>query len=354
MQDLAKLQKVLPKTIEIKKDYVNLIDQLKLPSQLKIVKATKWQDLVVAIKSMQIRGAQAIGGAGAAAMFLAVKNCQDKDLEIFQKNIFTIAQKIIAARPTAVNLSWAVNKCLEAAQGESIKAVRDGVCQAAHYIFISEVENNIKIGEIALDLFKDKKNIQTHCNAGSLSGIWYGTATAPIYSSFLAGNNFKVWVDETRPMLQGSRLTAWEMQRAGIDFSIVVDNACGFLHSQKMVDCVIVGADRIAANGDVANKIGTYPLALMAHENKIPFYVAAVNSTIDFNAKTGKDIKIEIRADEEITTETKYFNKISSPKSADSFNPVFDITPARLITKVITQTGIFAPNELLLNKSNFI
>jgi methylthioribose-1-phosphate isomerase len=188
--------------------------------------------------------------------------------------------------------------------------------------------------------------ILTHCNAGSLSAIWFGTATAPIFQAFIKGKDIKVRIDETRPWLQGARLTAWEMERVGIDYSINIDSAVGYLMSHGLVDMVIVGADHIASNGDTANKIGTYPLALMAYEWKIPFYVAAVSATIDFSLKTGAEIKIEERSGDEILRDIRYKYQPISPRRAKSFNPVFDVTPNKLITGIITEHGISRPHDL--------
>ncbi|PIT94443.1 S-methyl-5-thioribose-1-phosphate isomerase, partial [Candidatus Falkowbacteria bacterium CG10_big_fil_rev_8_21_14_0_10_39_9] len=202
--------------------------------------------------------------------------------------------------------------------------------------------------EYGNQLIKSGMTILTHCNAGSLSAIWFGTATAPIFQAVLAGKDIKVRLDETRPWLQGSRLTAWEMDRAGIDYTVNIDSASGYLMSHGLVDMVIVGADRIAANGDVANKIGTYPLALMAREHGIPFYVAAVSATIDFTLKTGSGIKIEERSGNEILRDIRYKYEPIAPRSAKSFNPVFDMTQASLITGIITEYGIFKPGDLKL------
>jgi methylthioribose-1-phosphate isomerase len=346
MRDFASFQLSLPKTIEIKKDCAFIIDQLVLPKQLRFKRLDTYQDCIHAIKTMRIRGAQAIGACGAAGLYLAARAFRDKSADRFGKYMDYAAQEIIKARPTAVNLAWAVKNVLDSGQGPSLEEMREKICAQAVYLLDKEEKNNISLGKYGASLLESGMKIQTHCNAGSLSGVWFGTATAPIYSAWLAGKNLKIWVDETRPMLQGSRLTAWELSRVGIDYSINVDSASGYLMAHKSVDAVIVGADRIASNGDVANKIGTYPLALMAKEHGIPFYVAAVNSTIDFNTVKGSDIKIEIREDEEITDFTHYLNRDIAPKGADSYNPVFDITPAKLITAFITQSGIYKPHEL--------
>ncbi len=346
MQDFASFQLSLPKTIEIKKDCAFIVDQLALPQHLKFRRLDSYQDCIQAIKKMRIRGAQALGACGAAGLYLAARAFRDKSADRFSKYMDYAASEIIKARPTAVNLAWAVKKVLDSGNGPSLEEMREKICAEALYLLEHEEKNNIAIGRHGAALLESGMKIETHCNAGSLSGVWFGTASAPIYSALMSGKKLKVWVDETRPMLQGSRLTAWELSRANVDYSIVVDGANGYLMSHGLVDAVIVGADRIAANGDTANKIGTYPLALMAKEHNIPFYVAAVNSTIDFATPKGSDIKIEIRDDEEITDFTCYLSRDVAPKGADSYNPVFDITPAKLITAFITQSGIYKPQEL--------
>lgn len=346
MQDFASFQLSLPKTIEIKKDCAFIIDQLALPKQLRFRRLDTYQDCIHAIKTMRIRGAQAIGACGAAGLYLAARAFRDKSADRFDKYMQNASQEVIKARPTAVNLAWAVKRVLNSGNGSSLEEMRERICAEALHLLAHEEKNNIDLGRHGAALLESGMKIETHCNAGSLSSVWFGTASAPIYSAALSGKKLKIWVDETRPMLQGSRLTAWELSRTGIDYSINIDSANGYLMAHKMVDAVIVGADRIAANGDVANKIGTYPLALMAKEHDIPFYVAAVNSTIDFNTPKGSDIKIEIREDEEITDFTCYLNNDIAPKGADSFNPVFDITPAKFITAIITQSGIYKPFEL--------
>jgi methylthioribose-1-phosphate isomerase len=337
----------MPKTIELKKDHLVLIDQRLLPSRLKFIRINDYRQMIRAIYTMQIRGAQAIGAAGAGAAVLAAQSYQKNSLAGFEVFLLKAAKEIIAARPTAVNLAWAVDRVISAAQGQTVKERQTNAFRAAEQIFSSEVFNNIKIGIHGSRLIKNGSRILTHCNAGSLSGIWFGTATAPMYAAQLSGKKFKVNMDETRPMLQGARLTAWELSRAGIDCQLNIDSACGFLMSHGLIDMVIVGADRVAANGEVANKIGTYPLALMAHEHKVPFYVAAVISSIDFKIKSGRQIPIEQRDPEEITADIKYLNQPIAPAGIKAFNPVFDVTPAKYVTKIITERGIFSPAKII-------
>ncbi|MFA5021852.1 MAG: S-methyl-5-thioribose-1-phosphate isomerase [Patescibacteria group bacterium] len=346
MPDLKNLQKKLPKTIELKKDQVVMIDQLLLPGQLKFIKLKTYPQIIKAIYTMQVRGAQAIGAAGAGGIVLAANSFKSKDVLAFLKFLNKAAKEISQTRPTAVTLAWAVKKIMSQARGNSVLEIQKNIYTAAQKLFASEMQSNIKIGTHGQKLIKNGSRILTHCNAGSLSGIWYGTATAPIFSAFLAGKKIKVLMDETRPMLQGARLTAWEMNRAGIDCQLNIDSASGYLMSHKLVDLVIVGADRIAKNGDVANKIGTYPLALMAYEHKIPFYVAAMNSTVDLTLASGKLIPIEERNPDEVIKDILYYKKPVAPKGVKAFNPVFDVTPAKLIKGIITEQGIFVPREI--------
>ncbi|MEI7620028.1 MAG: S-methyl-5-thioribose-1-phosphate isomerase [Candidatus Falkowbacteria bacterium] len=346
MKNLNYLRKKLPLTVELKADHVLIIDQTKLPGKLRFIKLKKYTDAISAIKEMRVRGAQAIGAVGAAGVFLASNNYKKNDPQKFYSDLKKIGKEIIKARPTAVNLAWGVKTILEDLNISSVLKMKQEIRTRYQNLLKREVNNNLKIGEHGSILIKDGMTILTHCNAGSLSAIWFGTATAPVFHSFLEGKDIKVRLDETRPWLQGARLTAWEMDKAGIDYAVNIDSASGYLMSHGLVDMVIVGADRITANGDTANKIGTYPLALMAHEHHIPFYVAAVSATIDFSLKSGLEIKIEERSGEEILRDIRYKYEPISPKRAKSFNPVFDVTPHKLITGIITEYGILKPVDL--------
>ena len=361
MKNLKQLQQTLPLTVELKNDSVIIVDQVFLPDKLKFIKLKKYPEAIRAIKEFNVRGAQALGAVGAAGIFLASYGYSKKNVSEFKKYLKKVGREIIKARPTAHNLSWAVNYLLDNLSGQSVVEVKKGITAGYKKILKEEVENNLKIGELGSKLIKNNARIMTHCNAGSLSAIWYGTATAPMYSAVLQGKKISVLVNETRPWLQGARLTAWEMKMSKIDYTINIDSAVGFLMSNKMVDMVIVGADCIALNGDTANKIGTYPIALMARQYNIPFYVAAVNATINFDIKQGSDIKIEERSGDEILKHTSYWESKNlikkssknfdpllniSPRGAKAFNPVFDVTPAKLITGIITESGIFKPNEI--------
>lgn len=346
MKNLNQLRKQLPLTVELKADHVLIIDQTKLPGKLKFLKLRKYSDAILAIKSMAVRGAQAISAVGAGGIFLASYNYRKNDPQKFYLDLRQIGKEIIKARPTAVNLAWAVNTILSDLKISTVSKMKHEIKSRYQRLLQEEVENNLKIGKYGASLIRSGMTILTHCNAGSLSAIWFGTATAPIFQSFLAGKNIKVRLDETRPWLQGSRLTAWEMARVGLDYTINIDAAIGYLMSHGLVDMVIVGADRITARGDVANKIGTYPLALMAFEHHIPFYVAAVSATIDFSLQSGSEITIEERSGDEILRDIRYkYDKIA-PAGAKSFNPVFDVTPSKLITGIITEYGMMRPTDL--------
>ena len=361
MKNLKDLAKVLPRTVELKKNKVKIIDQVFLPDNLKYLNLTKYKQAISAIAEFNVRGAQAIGAVGGAGIYLAAINSKERDISKFVKYINKVGKEIIKARPTASNLAWAVNLLIDKMDKSSVKKAKLSIYRNYKNLLESEVLNNIKIGEHGQKLIKNNSRITTHCNAGSLSSIWYGTASAPIFSAILKNKKLEVLVNETRPWLQGARLTAWEMKQAKIDYTINIDSAIGFLMANKMIDLVIVGADSIALNGDVANKIGTYPLATMAKRHKIPFYVAAVKATIDFEAKTGKDIKIEERCGDEILKHTSYWENRNlakkqkkefdplleiAPKGAKAFNPVFDVSPKELITAIITEDGIFKPSEI--------
>lgn len=363
MKNLKQLQRVLPLTVELKKNSVKIIDQVFLPDKLKFLELKKYPQAISAIKEFNVRGAQALGAVGGAGLFLASLDYKKNDPFDFLNYLKKIGDEIISARLTANNLAWTINYLLERIESNTVSGIKKDIYFNFKKLLENEVINNLKIGAYGEKLIRNGSRVLTHCNAGSLSAIWYGTATAPMYSALLKGKKFSVWIDETRPWLQGSRLTAWEMKQVGVDYRINIDSASGFLMSNKMVDLVIVGADRIANNGDTANKIGTYPLALMAKKHGIPFYISAVKATIDFKTKKGSDIKIEERSEGEILKHTSYwenknlYQKIKGKKKFDSlleiapqgsraFNPVFDVTPAELITGIITEDGIFKPGEI--------
>jgi methylthioribose-1-phosphate isomerase len=346
VKNLEKLSKKLPKTIELKNEHLVIIDQRFLPEKLEFIELKNYQETIEAIKKMKIRGAEAIGAAAAGGIFLAALKYQGRNLAKMKKYLFQIAKQIKKTRPTSVNLGWGLKEILRDLKADSVSELKEKIKERYQLLLRLEAEDNFQIGEYGNQLIKNGDRILTHCNAGSLSAIWFGTGLAPIFTAYLAGKKIKVLIDETRPWLQGSRLTAWEMARVGIKYQVQIDSAAEYLMSHKMVDLVLVGADRIAANGDTANKIGTYPLAVLAKRHRIPFYVAADSATLDFKRGTGKNIKIEQRDDEEILNAIRYRGKKVSPKNARAFNPVFDVTPAKFITAIITEYGIFKPNQL--------
>jgi len=307
---------------------VKLIDQRRLPAEFEIFEARTTEEVAYAIKEMVVRGAPAIGITAAYGMAQAwlQKRNEDEAFEILRNT-----------RPTAHDLFYALEKMKMA-----IKNGEDAVKIAEKYAedIIGRCE---KIGEHGEKLIKDGYRILTHCNAGALAVGDWGTATAPIRKAHRKGKKIFVWVDETRPRLQGARLTAWEMVQEGIEHAIIADNAAGFFMQRGEVDMVIVGADRIASNGDVANKIGTYEKAIVAHENDIPFYVAAPISTFDFSLKSGDEIPIEERREEEVLfcRECRI-----APQGSHARNPAFDVTPARYIKGIITEMGVYKPTEI--------
>jgi methylthioribose-1-phosphate isomerase len=332
---------------------VRIIDQRRLPHELVVVDLHTVDDVITAIKDMYVRGAPLIGVTGAYGVYLAALQAPHHPVE----DTYLVAEcdRIKAARPTAVNLSWAVDNVLAAVLQASPpeKRITAAGDQAA-LITELEVENCKKIGQHGLPLIEAisrrksgrRVNILTHCNAGWLACIEHGTATAPIYAAYDQGVDVHVWVDETRPLNQGNRLTAWELGKHGVDHTIITDNAGGYLMQQGKVDIVIVGTDRTTATGDVANKIGTYLKALAARDNNIPFYVALPSSTFDWNIKEGvKEIPIEERDPDEIRyieglVKDKSTRVLICPEKSPAANYAFDVTPAKLVTGFITERGL--------------
>jgi len=331
---------------------IQIIDQTKLPFSFEIKDLDSVDKVYIAIKDMEVRGAPLIGLTAAFGMYLAC--IEAIETENFDKHLLTQAEKLKSSRPTAVNLFFAIDMMLDEISKVKDKAQKvKTALDTSKRFFKDEIDNFIKIGEAGLQLIenisKKKKgktvNILTHCNAGWLACGDYGTATSPIYKAFDKGIKVHVWVDETRPRNQGSRLTAWELGMHGIPYTIIADNTGGHLMQLDKVDIVIVGSDRTASNGDVANKIGTYLKALAANDNNIPFYVAMPVSTIDWNLNSGKEIEIEQRHEDEMRfIEGSLNNKLEKVQIiADDTNVAnfaFDVTPARLITGLITEKGI--------------
>ncbi len=320
-------------TIQWTDEGVVMIDQRRLPREEVFVTCRTYEEVAEAIRNMTIRGAPAIGVA--AAMGVALGAAAGADLD-------TVCNTLAATRPTAVNLFWAI---------ERMRSVSGGVgrlIEEAKQIRLEDIAVCEAIGRNGASLVPDGKTVLTHCNAGALATAGYGTALGVIRSAFSAGKKIDVLADETRPFLQGARLTAWELQHDGIPVKIITDNMAGhFLHSGR-IGCVVVGADRIAANGDVANKIGTYSLAVLAKENGVPFYVAAPISTLDLKIASGAQIPIEQRAAEEVT---HVFGVPVAPRDIEVENPAFDVTPAKYVTAIVTERGVArAPYEESLKR----
>ena len=337
------------------KGIIKMIDQRMLPWKLVLYESKKTEETAWAIKKMVVRGAPTIGITGAYGVYqAALEVAESKNfLEELTKKVRILQN----TRPTAVNLFNMTEHMLNEAKkhyssGATVKEIVDILRNTAEKLAEQEIKANEKIGELGNSLIENNSSILTHCNAGALAAVDYGTALAPIRKAHYSGKRILVYVDETRPWLQGARLTAWELEMEGIPYFLIPDNVAGLLMSEGQVDIVIVGADRIAMNGDVANKIGTYKLAVLAKENKVPFYVAAPLSTFDPKIKTGKEIPIEERSKDEVIyvrgfddTTGKIIRVRIAPLNARVKNPVFDVTPNKYITGIITERGILRSQE---------
>ena len=328
------------KTIEWKNNRVIMIDQRKLPGQETYVVCSNYHQVIKAIKEMVIRGAPAIGVAAAMGVALGAEAIKADNLEFFLNRFNKICEEIMRARPTAVNLSWAVERMrnlVENSANNKIKVLKKALIQEARNMLVEDIAINKRLGFIGQKVIKNQATVLTHCNAGALATGGYGTALGVIRAAKEAGKKIQVIADETRPFLQGARLTAWELVRDNIPVTLITDNMAGYLMKKGLIDVVIVGADRIAANGDTANKIGTYSVAVLAREHGIPFYVAAPCSTIDRQIKTGEDIPIEERNEKEVT---HVAGKRMAPLGIAVLNPAFDVTPHSYISGIITERGI--------------
>ena len=327
-------------------DVVEMLDQRKLPLEIIYVELKTYKEVYDAIKYMIVRGAPAIGVSAAFGLYLGAKSLLDlpevNTYETFKKKFFDIAGFMFSARPTAVNLGWAVDRIKGLVEtGTDLKAIVGSIRAEALKIYDEDIEINKNMGRYGAALLKDGFNVLTHCNAGALATAGYGTALGVIRAAVSQNKKISVISDETRPFLQGARLTAWELMEDGIPVTLIADNSAGLLMRKGKIDAVIVGADRIASNGDVANKIGTYQVAVLAKENNIPFYVAAPLSTIDINLKSGDGIPIEERDINEVLT---VFGKRIAPENAKALNYAFDVTPNRLVSAIITEKGILYPD----------
>ena len=316
---------------------VRILDQTQLPSREVYFESADYREVCEAIRQLRLRGAPLIGIAAAYALVLAAAESQPPNAG-FMPYLEAAAGDIRATRPTAVNLSWALERLLARARGcTSIREARQGLLEEAQAIHAQDIENNKRIGEYGASLLAEGSTVLTHCNTGSLATGGFGTALGIIRTAWQQGKIKRVFATETRPLLQGARLTAWELNRDGIPVSVVVDGAAGQLLRRGQVDAVVVGADRIAANGDTANKIGTYPLAVLAKENRVPFYVAAPTSTLDLFLATGEEIPIEEREEGEVAT---IAGLAIVAQGAAIENPAFDVTPNRYIDTIISENGV--------------
>ncbi len=330
------------KTIWWQDNQVHLIDQKALPTAEKYVVCRDYREVIRCIRDLTIRGAPAIGVATALGIALGMR-ALEKDDDADQK-FAKICALFAQARPTARNLFWAIERmrgCYERLKGAPLGEKQESLLAEAQAILKEDIANNIRLGAQGQTLFADGTRILTYCNAGALATAGYGTALGVIRAATEAGKKLHVYTCETRPILQGARLTAWELTKEGIATTLITDNMAGVVLNQGKVDCIIVGADRIAANGDVANKVGTYSLAVLARENQVPFYVAAPTATIDLANTAGTDIIIEERHPAEVST----MGGIRvAPTGINVYNPAFDITPHRFITAIITERGIIRPD----------
>ena len=326
------------KAIEWAYGKLSLLDQTRLPLEHTILDLRHYREVVDAIREMRVRGAPAIGVAAGYAVAMAAREIPSEDHGDFLARLGEAGSEIAAARPTAVNISWAVQRMLKVAESEpDMGQIRARLLDEAGHIQKEDEETNQRIGEHGSQLIPDGGAVLTHCNTGALATAGYGTALGVIRAGWEGGKRFQVFATETRPFLQGARLTAWELVQLGIPSCLIVDSSAGLLMRRGEVDCVIVGADRIVANGDVANKIGTYTLAVLASENQIPFYVAAPTSTVDLSISSGDEIPIEERPSQEVT----HFRGIqTAPEGIGVRNPAFDITPHNYISAIITEKGV--------------
>lgn len=331
--------------------YSRMVDQTVIPYEFKYVNITTGEDMFNAIKTMIVRGAPAIGIAGAHGVILFAQELEKKytDKTKFVRNLLEKADYLVTSRPTAVNLKWAIEK-----QKEIIKTSNGSIKELISELKINaikleneDIEINKKIGDNGAKIVPKGATILTHCNAGALATVGYGTALGVVRSAYAKDNTVQVFADETRPRQQGARITTFELTMDGIPTTLITDGMCSYFMKKGMIDLVVVGADRIAANGDVANKIGTYTVAIAAKYHNVPFYVAAPASTIDTSIKSGDEIVIEERSHEEVT----HINgKRICAEGVNIINPGFDVTPAELIKGIITEKGIFKPEEI---KDNF-
>ena len=328
------------RSVRWEKGELVILDQTKLPNVTEFIKLDKVEDVWDAIFQLKVRGAPAIGIAAAYGLCVAMKEITTENTEEFITALKEKSDYLASSRPTAVNLFWALKRMEDMAFANKHKTVEElkAVLQEEAQAIRDEDEGMCRaIGENALTLFHDGMTVLTHCNAGGLATAMFGTALSPIYLAKEKGWDIRVFADETRPLLQGARLTTWELMQAEVDVTLICDNMAAVVMSKGLIDAVIVGCDRVAANGDTANKIGTYGLAVLAKAHNIPFYIAGPTSTIDMNTPGGKEIPIEERKAEEITCG---MGRRTAPQGVKTYNPAFDVTPNELITAIITEKGV--------------
>ena len=332
--------------LDRKSNRLLIVDQTRLPNEKVVLELHTLDEMVVAIQSLQVRGAPAIGVAAALGLSVLAGESREADAEKFKAEFLKNADAIERARPTAVNLAWAVGQMRDVLQENpdvSVPVLKELLYQKAQALHDADIAVCRAIGENGAPLLKTCKRVLTHCNAGRLATVKYGTALAPVYVAKEQGHSLSVYADETRPLLQGARLTAYELCEAGIETTVICDNMASYVMSKGLIDAVLVGCDRVAANGDTANKIGTSGVAILAKYYHIPFYVCAPFSTMDLNTETGKDIPIEMRDGEEIRS--LWYQKPMVPRKAQTLNPAFDITPHELVTAFITEKGVLQPED---------
>ena len=334
-------------TVQWYEGQVRILDQTALPGRVQFVDCRQYESVAEAIQTLKVRGAPAIGVTAALGIALGAGQFQGTDPQAFHAWFIQVCDQLASTRPTAVNLFWAVERMKAVyarEQPNPVAAIQSRLREAALEILEEDVRINRELGRHGAEFIRDGDHILTHCNAGALATAGYGTALGVVRAAWEAGKWIRVFADETRPVLQGARLTAWELQQDGIPVTLITDNMAGALMKQGKVQCCVVGADRIAANGDVANKIGTYSVAVLAKAHGIPFYVAAPASTIDMRTPTGEGIPIEERNPIEVTQ--FHGGAAIAPAGIDVWNPAFDVTPAVLIAGIITERGVFQPKDL--------
>jgi len=334
------------KTIQFKDEKVIILDQSKLPLEIVYLECTDYQMVAEAIKSLCIRGAPAIGIASAMGIALGAQDVEAGSYEEFYAKVEPVMETMLSTRPTAVNIQWAVERIkgfLTQHRDEPIAKLKQLLIDEANSILEEDIEINKAIGRWGADFINDGDTILTHCNAGSLATGGYGTATAPMIIAKEQGKRIQVIADETRPVLQGARLTAWELMQADIPVTLITDNAAGALMRKGLIDLAIVGTDRTTRKGDVANKIGTYTVAVLCKENNVPFYVAAPLSSIDFTIDSGELIPIEERSSHEVTT---IRGQRVAPEGVNVINLAFDVTPSNYVAAFFTEKGVFLPRNI--------